>query len=76
MKHIKCISCRYATVDKTASDKNWTAYECSNSMSEYHKSLLNITPEGDRNRRVSWFGCSQGERKVKPNQKVCLSLGI
>jgi hypothetical protein len=43
MKHIKCISCRFATVDKKASDSGWTAYECSNPKSEYYKALLNVT---------------------------------
>ena len=41
-KHIKRISCKYATVDKTMSEKGWNAYECSNADSEYHKALLNV----------------------------------
>ena len=60
---IKCISCRFARVDKAASEKNWTAYECGNPESEYYKALLNVTPDGDQNSRISWSGCACGERK-------------
>ncbi|MGS0745581.1 hypothetical protein ACU70A_06475 [Syntrophomonas erecta subsp. sporosyntropha] len=60
---IKCISCRFAKVDKAASEKNWTAYECGNSESEYYRALLNVTPNGDKNTRISWSGCAYGERK-------------
>ena len=62
---MKCISCRFATVDETASDKHWTAYECGNPKSEYHKSLINISENGDKHKRISWSGCKHGERKVK-----------
>ena len=65
MKHIKCISCRFATADKKASDSGWTAYECSNPKSEYYKALLNVTPDGDKRIRITWSGCARGERKVK-----------
>lgn len=67
MKHIKCISCRFAQVDEKASDKSWTAYECSNPESDYYKALLNITPAGGKLTRISWSGCVHGERKVKAN---------
>lgn len=60
---IKCISCRFAKVDKAASEKNWTAYECGNSESEYYRALLNVTLNGDKNTRISWSGCACGERK-------------
>ncbi len=63
---MKCISCRFATVDKSASDKDWTAYECGNPESEYHKSLINISEDGKKHKRISWSGCEHGERKVKP----------
>ena len=33
---IKCISCHFATIDESASDRDWKAYECSNPESEYH----------------------------------------
>jgi hypothetical protein len=62
---IKCISCRFATIDESASDRDWKAYECSNPESEYHKSLINISENGDKHKRISWSGCEQGERKVK-----------
>jgi hypothetical protein len=61
---VRCISCRYAKVDEKASDKNWTAYECGNEQSEYHKSLLNVTPNGDKQHRISWSGCEHGERRI------------
>ncbi|NMB42122.1 MAG: hypothetical protein GX996_09330 [Firmicutes bacterium] len=63
---MKCISCRFATVDETASDKHWKAYQCGNPKSEYHKSLINISENGDKHKRISWSGCERGERKVKP----------
>jgi hypothetical protein len=66
---IKCISCRFATVDESASDKHWTAYECGNPKSEYHKSLINISEDGNKHKRISWSGCQHGERKVKSNAK-------
>ena len=62
--HIKCISCRFARVDKAASEKNWTAYTCSNPNSEYHMALLNISVDGNKLKRISWSGCVCGERKT------------
>jgi hypothetical protein len=61
---IKCISCKYARPDKTSSEKGWTAYECGNPHSEFYKSLLNVRPNGDKLKRVSWGGCEFGERRV------------
>jgi hypothetical protein len=66
---IKCISCRFAKVDEAASDSKWMAYECSNPQSEYHRALLNVTPDGEKNIRISWSGCACGERKVKHDAK-------
>ncbi len=66
---MKCISCRFATIDKSASDKDWMAYECGNPKSEYHKSLINISQDGKKHKRISWSGCAFGERKVKPDAK-------
>lgn len=63
IKRIRCISCRFAREDQAASDRHWTAYECGNSHSEYHKSLLNVTPNGEKQERISWSGCSFGERR-------------
>jgi hypothetical protein len=62
---IKCISCRFATIDESASDKDWKAYECSNPKSEYHKSLVNISEDGKKHKRISWSGCDCGERKIE-----------
>jgi hypothetical protein len=64
---IKCISCKFAKEDKKASDSKWKAYECSNPKSEYYKALLNTTPDGGKLKRISWSGCSLGEKKVKAN---------
>ena len=63
-ERVRCISCRYVRVDKKASDKNWTAYECGNSHSEYHNALLNVTPNGDKQYQISWSGCEHGERRI------------
>ncbi len=62
---IKCISCHFATIDESASDRDWKAYECSNPESEYHKSLINISENGDKHKRISWSGCKHGERRAK-----------
>lgn len=70
---MKCISCRFATIDESASDKHWTAYECGNPKSEYHKSLINISVNGDKHKRISWSGCQHGERKVKSIAKEATS---
>lgn len=76
---MKCISCRFAKVDKSASDKDWEAYECGNPKSEYHKSLINISEDGKKHKRISWSGCSHGQRKVKPDarkpKKLCIYPG-
>ena len=104
IKHIQCAGCRYATVDKNASEYTrkrckdceldsgctcgkkeckcgegcglkgtdaicpkqelkWAAYQCGCSDSEYHKALLNVTPNGDKQECISWSGCEYGERR-------------
>ena len=70
---MKCISCRFATIDESASDKDWTAYQCSNPKSEYHKSLINISENGDKHKRISWPGCEHGGRKVKSNAEEAIN---
>jgi len=60
---IKCDSCRFARPDPKVSDKHWTAYECGNPSSEFHKALLNIDPNGNKQDRVTWGGCAQGKRR-------------
>lgn len=62
---MKCVSCRFAILDKKASDKDWAAYQCGNPRSEYHRALINISPRGKRHKRISWSGCELGERRVK-----------
>ena len=41
----------------------WAAVQCINPDSEYHRCLLNITPNGDKQQRVTWSGCPLGERR-------------
>jgi hypothetical protein len=41
----------------------WKAVECGNPESEYYKALLNVTPNGDKQLRVTWSGCPCGERR-------------
>ena len=38
----------------------WKAIQCANPDSEYHRSLLNVAPNGDRQDRVTWSGCVEG----------------
>jgi hypothetical protein len=40
----------------------WTAFQCTNSESEYYRSLLNVTYGGDRQSCITWSGCQLGER--------------
>lgn len=62
---IKCSDCKFVKPNEESSDKNWTAYECANGRSEYHKALLNVTPSGDKQHRITWIGCAKGERCVE-----------
>lgn len=61
---IKCSKCQYARVDEAAGGREWTAYECGNPRSEYYKALLNVTPDGERLRNISWPGCLEGRVKA------------
>ena len=63
-KRVRCISCRFATVDESASENKWKAYECSSPESEYHKSLLNVDVEGNKQKRITWSGCEHGKKKA------------
>jgi hypothetical protein len=38
----------------------WPAIQCGNPDSEYHRSLLNITPSGEKLTRIAWSGCREG----------------
>ena len=63
-KHIRCADCKFVQEDEAFSDNLWTAYQCGNHKSEFHRSLLNITINGDKQKFISWRGCVVGERKV------------
>jgi hypothetical protein len=41
----------------------WAAIECGNLDSEYHKALLNVSLNGDRQPHITWSGCPCGERR-------------
>ena len=62
-KNIRCISCKHTRPDPTVSEGQWTAYQCGNAASEYHKALVNVAINGDRQHRISWSGCPLGERR-------------
>jgi hypothetical protein len=38
----------------------WAAIQCVNPDSEYHGALLNVSPSGDKQSRVTWSGCCEG----------------
>ena len=57
---IKCADCVFTHEDKNASEKGWTAYECGNPSSEFHKALLNVTISGNKLTNISWSGCALG----------------
>lgn len=41
----------------------WAAYQCTNADSEFYRSLLNVTPNGDMQTSITWCGCREGELK-------------
>jgi len=45
-------------------EDDWVAYECGNRNSEYFRSLLNVSVDGDKLPNITWTGCEHGERKV------------
>lgn len=61
--YIRCKWCRFVREDASISDFDWTAYECGNPKSEYHKSLLNVDPQGNKLSNIMWSGCRLGERR-------------
>ena len=68
-KQVKCISCRFAQPDESASEKNWTAYACRHRDSEYYGALLNVNLRGQQQGRITWKGCPlgvAGKRGKKP----------
>ena len=38
----------------------WKAVQCTNPDSEYHRSLLNVTVNGDKQTAITWSGCAEG----------------
>ena len=62
-KHIRCVSCCFARPDMKASTFTWMAFECGNSASEYHRCLLNVTINGEKQSRITWSGCKFGKRR-------------
>ena len=60
MEHVICANCRFILPDIKASERHWTAYQCGNSKSEYYRSLLNISIDGIKLKRVAWPGCEHG----------------
>ena len=61
MEHIKCETCKYVRIDKSASSRGWAAYMCGNKDSDYYGALLNITRNGDKLNSVTWIGCACGK---------------
>ena len=60
-KNIKCINCKFAQPDLDASEKNWTAWQCTCPDSPYEGALLNITyHSGSNQASITWQGCEHG----------------
>ena len=62
-KHIRCKTCRFVRIDKSASEKGWTAYACGNRDSKYYGALLNVAPGGNKQDRITWSGCECGRAR-------------
>jgi len=58
---VKCDCCKFVQRDKKASDRNWTAYKCTNIKSYYFGALLNVTYSGYKCVEVCWKRCDCGE---------------
>ena len=65
----RCISCRYAKRDGHMSDDIWTAYQCTNPDSAHHGQLLNVSPDGMPQKRISWKGCNLWESRATNDSK-------
>jgi hypothetical protein len=50
--------------DLVLEDDGWVPYECGNRKSEYFRSLLNVSEDGDKQDTITWTGCIHGERMV------------
>ena len=63
-KECKCgEGCEFKATDAVCPKQvlKWAAYECGNLNSEYYKSLLNVSPNGDMQIAVTWSGCGKGK---------------
>jgi len=65
--HVRCSCCKYVRPDYFSSGRKWTAYECSNSKSEYYRCLLNIGEDGAKLRWIAWPGCENGDVSEAPD---------
>ena len=61
---IRCAECEYVRINEEASRKRWTAYVCGNENSEYYKTFLNVSANGDEQKRVTFGGCKHGRKRV------------
>ena len=54
--------CKFKHTDEICPKQRlvWKAIQCANSDSEYHRSLLNVTPNGDKQQCITWVGCEEG----------------
>ena len=57
-----CRSCRFAVRDETTNEVGWCGIMCSNPESEYYKSLLNTSKDGNKLDKVTWGGCPKHEK--------------
>ena len=67
-KKCKCgEGCEFKHTDEICPKQKikWKAVQCVCSVSPYQYSLLNVTINGDKLKRVSWSGCEHGKRRVK-----------
>jgi len=69
-KHVRCAECRYAVVNETISEYpqkkrklKWVDIQCACTYSEYHRSTLNVSPNGNSQNFVSWGGCKHGKKR-------------
>jgi hypothetical protein len=57
--------CEIRKTDKRCEEQTllWAAIQCVCTDSEYHRALLNVTPDGDMQGAITWSGCEFGERR-------------
>ena len=54
--------CKFKNTDEVCPKQKlkWAAIECGCPESEYHKALLNVTPNGEKQDYITWSGCEEG----------------